>query len=36
MNYIQLDGKLSLGENIADIYGVLICEEVLENALYPT
>ena len=33
LDNIQLDGKLSLGENIADIYGVLICEEVLENEL---
>jgi len=33
LDNIHLDGKLSLGENIADIYGVLICEEVLENEL---
>ena len=33
LDNINLDGKLSLGENIADIYGVLICEEVLENKL---
>lgn len=33
LDNIYLDGKLSLGENIADIYGILICEEVLENEL---
>jgi putative endopeptidase len=33
LDNIHLDGKLSLGENIADIYGVLICEEVLEKEL---
>lgn len=30
---VTINGQLVLGENIADIYGVSICEEVLENEL---
>jgi len=30
---IKLDGKLSLGENIADMFGLLLCEDVLEKYL---
>ena len=30
---IKIDGNLSLGENISDIYGFLLCEELLINIL---